>query len=110
MYSGNLSRGTELATYMKKMGLRTVAEWAAREGNRKGDRLANGQYEDFDEKLWIPVSVESLAWDILPAAMESGSTADMDYQQTKSGPGLPDRSKKERRRRPEERLRTADPW
>ena len=80
----------ELATYMKKMSLRTVVEWAPREGNREADRFANGQFDDFDENLQMPVSVESLTRDILPAALAAGSTAELDYQQTKAGTGLPE--------------------
>ena len=79
-------------------------------GNREADRLVNGQFNDFDEDLRIPVSVDSLQWDILPVALAAGGSAELDYLQTKAGAGLPNRSKKEKRRRPEERLRTKDPW
>ena len=33
-----------------------------------------------------------------------------DNQEAKDGPGLADRTKKQKRRRLEERLRVADPW
>ena len=32
----------ELASYMRRMSLRTVVEWAPREGNKEVDKLANG--------------------------------------------------------------------
>ena len=30
----------ELASYMRRMSLRTVVEWAPREGNKEADKLA----------------------------------------------------------------------
>ena len=68
--------------------------------------MANGQFDDFDEALRIPVTTKDLVWDVLPTALEMGRIAERDYQEA---PGLPDR-KKQKRRRPEERLRAADPW
>ena len=41
----------ELASYMRKMILRTVVERAPREGNKEADKLANGNTEDFDPSL-----------------------------------------------------------
>ena len=32
-----------LASYMRRMSLRTVVEWGPREGNKEADKLANGQ-------------------------------------------------------------------
>ena len=78
----------ELAAYMKKMSLRTVVEWTPREGNREADKLANGQWDDFDEALRIPVAAADLVWEILPAALEMGRVAEEEYEGAKSGPGL----------------------
>ena len=95
---------------MKKMSLRTVVEWTPREGNREADRLANGQWDDFDEALRIPVVAADLVWEILPAALEMGRVAEEEYEGAKSGPGLPDRCRMQKRRKLEDRLRIADPW
>ena len=62
----------EMATYMTKMSLRTVVGWAPREANREADKLANGQFDDFDKALRIPVTTRDLVWDVLPAALEMG--------------------------------------
>ena len=54
----------ELASYMRRMSLRTVVEWAPREGNKKTDKLANGNTEDFDLSLRIDVRCpgSTLSW------------------------------------------------
>ena len=65
----------ELASYMRRMSLRTVVEWVPRERNKEADRLANGNAEDFDPSLRIDVSASTLSWDILPESPGSGRSS-----------------------------------
>ena len=64
----------ELASYMRKMSLRTVVE-LAREGNTEADKLANGNAEDFELSLRIEGNASTLKWDILLEALEAGGAA-----------------------------------
>ena len=65
----------ELASYMRRMSLRTVVEWVPREGNKEADKLANGNAEDF--------SASTLSWDILPEALEAGEAAERQSQEAR---------------------------
>ena len=100
----------ELASYMRRMSLRTVVGWAPCEGNKEADKLANGNAEDFDPSLRIDVSASTLIWDILPEALEAGRAAERQSQAARERGALPDRCRKGKRRRPEGRLRLKDPW
>ena len=99
----------ELATCMRKMSLRTVVEWAPREGNKEADKLANGKAEDFDPSLRVHVDASTLCWDILPAALEAGAAERKPQEAREHGTFL-NRSCEGKRRKLEERLRVTDPW
>ena len=47
---------------------------------------------------------------ILPEALEMDHAAEVEFPKFKSSGEDPQRSKRQRKRRPEERLRMADPW
>ena len=96
----------ELASYMRRMSLRTVVVWVRREGNKEADRLANGNAEDFEPSLRIDVSASTLSWDILPEALDAGEAAERQSQEAREQGALPDRCRKGKRRRPE----LKDPW
>ena len=51
-----------------------------------------------------------LSWHILPQALKLGQEAEESYRTLKDAGMLPNRGAKTRRRRPEQRLRLADPW
>ena len=95
----------ELAAYSKKMGLRASVEWLHREANREPDALANGELFLFTPDLRIRVSPHQLQWSVLKEAFAHGREAE-DAHRT----GLPTRSQKKRRKRPEERLKAVGPW
>ena len=95
---------------MKRMSVRAVVEWAQREGNSETDRLANGENEEFDPALRIPVDAASFRWDILPEALAAGQRAETRFQEAKQSGGLPNRTMKQRKRKVEERLKARDPW
>ena len=96
---------TELSTYMKNRGLRTIVEWAPREFNRESDSLANGHTEEF-----MKVKPGELTWEVLPGALLAGREAESAHQELKERGALPNRGKKQRRRDPQKRLRVMDPW
>ena len=56
------------------MVMKTLVEWALREGNRQADALANCFYEGFDPSLRILVNTRTLRWDVLP---DKGSGRDL---------------------------------
>ena len=82
----------------------------AKDEHKEADRLAHGNAEDFDPSLRIDVSASTLSWDILPEALEAGGAAERQSQEARERGTLPDRCRKGKRRRPEERLRLKDPW
>ena len=100
----------ELAAYMKKMRLRTVVEWSPRTGNKEADRLAKGDHSCCAEEHRIQVTADSLVWDILPQALVFGAAAEQEKEDSKSAGAHPNRSRKEKRKPPEESLRVVDPW
>ena len=100
----------ELASYMKRMALKVLVEWSHRTGNADADALANGDFSAFDISLRIPVDHRSLNWDILPRALEMGRLAERDSREAGTSGPPPKRSKTQKKRKPEDRLRLEDPW
>ena len=100
----------ELATFMKAKGLRTIVEWAPREYNREADQLANGVTDAFNPAKRLEVSAQSLSWNVLPEALTAGREAEKAFREVKTSYGLPDRCKKQRKRKVESRLKVTDPW
>ena len=100
----------ELASYMKSRGMRTVVEWAPREFNKEADHLANGNTIDFDPAKRLNVSASTLTWNILHEALSAGREAERAYRRMKDSSGLPNRSKKQAKRRVETRLKITEPW
>ena len=101
---------TELSTYMKRMNMRTVVEWSPRECNQVADRLTNGDTAGFSPSLRPPVTSASLHWYILEDAPRAGAAAKAEHRQAASRSELPDRCRKQKRKRPHDRLRVTDPW
>ena len=85
-------------------------EWAPRESNREADALANSVTLDYNLVTEMTVGVEKLCWCLLPEALEAGRPAGEVFMKAKEQGCLPNRAKKEKRRRLEDRLRMKDPW
>ena len=85
----------ELATFVKARRVRTVVEWAPREYNRVADQLANGDVVAFDAEKRLLVSADSLAWNILPDALEAGREAERAFQEKTASYCLPNRCRKQ---------------
>ena len=100
----------EMASYMKNRGMRAIVESAPREFNREADRLANGIYDSFNPVRRIPVTADSLTWNILPDALQAGRDAEQAFREMKELRGLPNRCRKQAKRRVETRLKVTDPW
>ena len=100
----------EMGSYMKARGMRAIVEWAPREFNKEADQLANGITDSFDPDRRLHVSSRTLNWNILPTAIQAGRDAEQAFRDMKERYGLPDRCKKQRKRKVETRLKITDPW
>ena len=100
----------ELASFMKARGMRAVVEWAPPESNMDADLLANVVTDPFDPERRIPVSAQTLVWNVLPEALMAGREAEQAFRRMKETHGLPNRAQKQRKRRVESRLKVTDPW
>ena len=100
----------EMSAYFKRMRIRALVEWTPRTANRESDALANGDVSGFDPELEVKIDDKVLEWIILPQVLAMGKEAEEAFQAAKSKGELPDKSGKQLRRKPEERLKIADPW
>ena len=100
----------ELASFMKARGMRAAVECAPRECNREADLLANGITDPFDPERRLPVSAQTLVWNVLPEALMAGREAEQAFKRMKEFHGLPNRAQKQRKRKVETRLKVTDPW
>ena len=90
--------------------MRAIVEWAPREFFMEADQLANGITDSFDPSRRLRVSSQTLTWNILPMALQAGRDAEQAFRDMKERHGLPDRCKKQRKRKVETRLKITDPW
>ena len=91
---------------MKKNRIKAQVEWTPREFNREADTLAN-----VDRKpVQLRVEPHTLKWHVLDRALEMGLIAERAHDRIRRSGGLPDRARKQKRRKPEERLKFKDPW
>ena len=100
----------EMSVFMKRHGLKALVEWTPRAGNREADELANGITNRFKPEYEVKINPEELQWYVLPKALEIGAQAEAEHQRAVDGGALPDRTKRQKKRKPEQRLRAADPW
>ena len=100
----------EMSVFMKRHGLKALVEWTPRAGNKEADELANGVTNRFKPECEVKINPEELQWYVLPKALEIGAQAEAEHQRAVDGGALPDRTRRQKRRRPEQRLHAADPW
>ena len=74
------------------------------EANEEADSLANWDVSGFNPDLEIHFDPRTIHWDIFPKALEIGRKAETETQT------LSDRTRPQKRRKPEHKLRVADPW
>ena len=72
--------------------------------------MANGITDLFDPERRIPVSAQSLVWNVLPDALKAGREAEEAFKRMKETHGLPVRNQKQRKSGIESRLKVTDPW
>ena len=100
----------EMASFMKKKGIRATVEWAPREGNCEAGSLANGNHEGVPDELTMHVRPSQLQWILLQQAPEHGRQAEEVFKNAKEKGVLPKRNVRGEKRRREDRLRFRDPW
>ena len=100
----------ELATHMKHEGIKASVQWAPRESNREADRLANGDFTGFSLEFRIHIDVASISWYTLDDALVMGREAEHSYECAKKSGALPGTTRREKRKRQDERLKVADLW
>ena len=100
----------ELAAEMKKSSVKAQVEWTPREFNREADALANGDSSQFSPSLELRVEPHTLKWHVLDRALAMGLEAEKAHDRVKRRGCLPDRTQKQKRRKPEDRLKAKDPW
>ena len=79
-------------------------------GNREADGLANGNVEDFSPELEIKVDAGCVRWEVLPEVPRMAREAETEYQELKQQGRLPKRDRRQKKRKPEEKMRLKDPW
>ena len=99
----------ELSTFLKEKKIKALVEWTPRESNREADLLANGITSDFNPSLEMKLDPLKPDWLVLPQVLDAGRQAEAAFMAAKQQ-GLPNRARKEKRRRLEDRLRMKDPW
>ena len=101
----------ELACYLKRMGIKAVVDWAPRTANYEADELANGNTSRCDPAKRIVFKASEVWWDVLPEALQKGREMESECQSALAeGGGRPDRTRKQRKRKLEDKLRVRDPW
>ena len=100
----------ELACYLKRMGIKAVVDWAPRSTNYEADELANGITGRFDPAKRIVFLASEVWWDVLPEALQKGREMESECQRALAeGCVRPDRTRKQRMRKLEDKQRFRDP-
>ena len=95
---------------MKKELIKAQVEWSPRSRNAEADALANGKFEDFDPCLRLEVDSSKLVWELLPQTLKMGAEAKLESKEAAENGTIPNRGIKQRKRKPQERMRFTDPW
>ena len=100
----------ELASHMRHKGIKDNVHWAPRETNYEADRLGNGDFSGFSPEYRIPIDFYSTRWYVLDEALSMGRDAEQAYEFAKEMHRLPRTTRREKRKRQDERLKFTDPW
>ena len=110
-WTGNRGNGSALNKLMTSRVSTVEAEvFRHHAANREADRLANGITQDFNPAFVCVIDLVTVPWILLPRALDEGGQAEQAYQDFRASGRDPQRSRRQRRGRPEERLRMVDPW
>ena len=94
----------EMSALLKQRGLQAPVQWAPQTANREADRLANRFTQDFIPAYECVIDPATVQWLIFPRHAEQA------YLDLRASGRDPQRGRRQRRTRPEERLRMMDPW
>ena len=99
----------EMSVFMKRHGLKALVVWTPGTGNREADELANG-----DKPLQARERGEDQPRGA-PMVLSAQGTGNCSVGRGRTpeavnGGALPDRTRRQKRRKPEQRLRAADVW
>ena len=89
--------------------MKVQVRWAPRTCYQEADALANGDTSVFTPEFRVPVDPGSLMWKVLPWALDVGREAEKLFLEPKNEDVLLNRTRKQKRRRSEVRLRVTDP-
>ena len=96
----------EMSALLKQRGLQASVQWAPRTANRVGQRVHAGLQTGCE----CVIDPATVPWILLCRALDEGRQAEQAYQDFRASGGDPLRGRRQRRRRPDERLRMMDPW
>ena len=97
----------ELAYQLTQLNATLNLHWIPREQNEEADDLTKGRYEKFNEELRIPVDLEKIGFEVIPALAECAGKLDEEIRMKK----VSKEGKGAGRRTPvEEKLRMTQPW
>ena len=100
----------EMAAQLKKRRLQASVQWTPRTANREADSLANGDTQNFNPEYECVILPESIDWLILPQALEKGRQSEVEFRAFRESGRDPQRGRKQRKRKVEDRLKMTDPW
>ena len=98
----------DMSAYFKRVRIKALVEWTPSSANWEADALANGDTPGFDPELEVKIDDKVLRVDHFPEGFHHGGRwAEETFQAAKSRGELPEKSGKQRKRKPEERLKFA---
>ena len=100
----------EMSAPLKQRGLQASVQWGPHTANREADKSANGFTKDFNPAYECVINPATVPWILLPRALDEGRQGEQAYQDFRASGRDPQRGRRQRHRRPEERLRMMDPW
>ena len=100
----------EMAMQLKKRSLQASVHWTPRSANREADALANGNTQNFNPDYECVIRPGTFEWLVLPQALEKGRAAEDEFRAFRESGRDPQRGRKQKKRRVEDRLKVKDPW
>ena len=95
---------------LKKRSLQASVHWTPRSANREADALANGNTQNFNPDYECVIRPGTFEWLVLPQALEKGRAAEDEFRAFRESGRDPQRGRKQKKRRVEDRLKVKDPW
>ena len=101
----------EMSEELKARAMTAEVQWAPRETNEEADALSNLQFVGFSAECRVAVSIPDIRWHIFRSSSPAGAEFEIQARANRERHGPLRRClKRERHKKPEERLRLRDPW